>query len=347
MKLLVVGDEPHTACFCDRFAEECDEAVTHCATVEEAAVQLEKQEWLYDWVLVEESKMESYRAVVESRIGELPRNLPTAYLRHHGPGMGAKVSPRTTRCTVVKTEDGYHLLHCAMRSANEDSDVVDGKGPSWTTCPSFEFRAPIPTSAVSQSGKYSQEVSMASYPAVSDAMTEDAFESQLFKLEALLRPLAETYGALESATSDGGTMEEACRKIAEVLECKPRWDNRRLTNDTWLMLGSQEALNITVRLIANWKMRQHGVKPHPYADMLIRLCERVGKIRPGPDAHEVMENTPWMLKTALNTLLNDDSYENDPAGGPAVAARILASILEVLEKVEGLNQQPRNKRALV
>ncbi len=46
---------------------------------------------------------------------------------------------------------------------------------------------------------------------------------------------------------------------------------------------------------------------------------------------------PWMMKTALDYLLEDGDYEKNPTGGPAVAARILAAMLTSLEKVDGLN----------
>lgn len=66
-------------------------------------------------------------------------------------------------------------------------------------------------------------------------------------------------------------------------------------------------------------------------------------IGPGPTPEELMPNLPWMLKFALENILSTGIYKKDPASVYCVAARTLACILEIMEKGEGFNWEPKEE----
>lgn len=132
-------------------------------------------------------------------------------------------------------------------------------------------------------------------------------------------------------------MIACCTAIARALDSsKPEFDAEK----AWLSLGAGRAEDLAYHLETCWRLKRDGMKAHPAADMLIRLCNTQGKIGPGPVPADVMIELPWMLKTVMEYLLKDGDYENAPEAGPAIAARMLACMLSSLEKVEGLNWEP-------
>ena len=171
---------------------------------------------------------------------------------------------------------------------------------------------------------------------------DDLFEAQLVKLQALLTPLREFLEAI--GDEDGEDLDEkmsaSCRRIAAVLQPDPDKREGFEGEPNWLLMAASHAETIAAHLETSWRLKRNGMKAHPAADMLIRLSNAEGRIGPGPEAAELMIQLPWMMKTALDCLLQDGDYEKNPAGGPAICSRMLAVFLSTLEKVDGLNWSP-------
>ena len=156
------------------------------------------------------------------------------------------------------------------------------------------------------------------------AAPADLFEAELFKLEALLQPLTKSYDMFETEEFDMDVIDKACADIARILNPDHDWTEEELANKCLLHLGAIEASNIAHSLIVNWKLQRQGMKPQPAADLLVQLVRRRGKVGPGPESASLMIDLPWILKSALGYVLQDGIYEDDPTGGPAIGARILA-----------------------
>ena len=177
-------------------------------------------------------------------------------------------------------------------------------------------------------------------PSLSIVPDDDLFEAQLVKLQALLTPLREFLEAIGDEDGEDEKMSASCRRIAAVLQPDPDKREGFEGEPNWLTLGAGHAEDIAYQLETCWRLKRDGMKAHPAADMLIRLCNAQGRIGPGPEAAELMIPLPWMMKTALDCLLQDGDYEDNPAGGPAICGRMLAVMLTSLEKVDGLNWEP-------
>ena len=128
-------------------------------------------------------------------------------------------------------------------------------------------------------------------------VTNDLFEAELFKLEALLGPITKALDMSEEF--DENAMGKACADIAHVLNPDNDLSEEERESLCMLGLGTLEASNISHTLVATWKLHRQGMKPHPAADMLIRLHRVQGKIGPGAEAADLMIELPWMLKMAL------------------------------------------------
>lgn len=184
-----------------------------------------------------------------------------------------------------------------------------------------------------------------STPATAAPIAADLFEAELFKLESLIRPLAKAFDMFETEEFDMGVIDQTCVDIARVLNPDHEWTEEELASKCLLHLGAIEASNIAHNLLVNWKLQRQGMKPHPAADLLIQMSRRMGRIGPGPESANLMIDLPWILKSVLGFVLQDGIYEDDPTGGPAIGARILAATVDGLGKVEGLNQEMPGEEA--
>ena len=171
-------------------------------------------------------------------------------------------------------------------------------------------------------------------------MTEDAFESQLFALETLLGRIAAGSGIPgDELGSDDAFNPSDTPPLGAVYPYRqsPVGGGDSLSEDDEQATLAAEALASCTRLIVSWKLRRSAFKTQPQAEALLRAEQQLGRVARTEvvDVTEVMENMPWLLQAALDTLLDDeDAIESDPAGGPATVARILASMLDIIESSE-------------
>ena len=157
-------------------------------------------------------------------------------------------------------------------------------------------------------------------------VTDDAFESYVFKLESLLRPINDFCQMLEGEEPpDDEAMDEVFERIARILGKKETLTDELSKERAWLSLGAEHALDSVYVLIASRRLKRYGEKAAPASDMLMRVVgQNVGLTE--KNRAEFMEEVPFMVETALDSLLQDGIYEKDPTGGPAIAGRILASM---------------------
>ncbi|MGI9332888.1 MAG: hypothetical protein ACR2RL_06980 [Gammaproteobacteria bacterium] len=176
-------------------------------------------------------------------------------------------------------------------------------------------------------------------------MTENVFESQLFELETMLFKIAAAseWTGDSSHIPDSAPLDTACAPGSELADGAV--EVGLLTDGGAQAEMAELALALCTRLILSWKLRKTAFKLHPEAEALLRAERRFGCVDRVEDVDpaEVMRNVPWLLRKALTCLLDDsEAIDNNPAGGPATVARILASMLDVLERGEDMRKEPRD-----
>jgi len=159
------------------------------------------------------------------------------------------------------------------------------------------------------------------------------YRTELDRLATLLPPLADLFETI-MIESEQDKMDKA---LANIRRDSPRNDD---DPDALCVLdASREAADIALRLSVSQRLREYADRPHPAADLLIRLA-RENRVKPGPDLDEFVRNLPWLLRSALEMLISTGCVQDRPTSKEAITARMLAAFVECLDKLDGLRHSP-------
>jgi len=178
-------------------------------------------------------------------------------------------------------------------------------------------------------------------------LPDDLFESELFRLEGILKALEKVFHAFETQEElDKDYLDQAMLDVFTAMNPEHGLDAEGAGSIPAMTLACEQSHTIATQLLTSWKFARKNFEGdhRPTVDQLMRWSENA-KTGPGPSAEELIKDLPWILKGALDYILTSGVYEENPTSGASVAARILITALMTFDGMEGFNMEPPEQEA--